>query len=183
MSSIKRYLEKNLKLKVNEVKSAVAPATRRKFLGYSFYYSKGIVRFRVHKNSLKRLKGKLKDATNRKRSMNFRYRIKKINKIIVGWVNYYRLADMKNKLKDLDEWLRRRLRACIWKTWKKVKTKYKNLMKLGIPKAKAWEYANTRKGYWRIALSWILTKTITNQRLINYGLKTLSSQYNKFRLS
>ncbi|WP_432409612.1 group II intron maturase-specific domain-containing protein [Wukongibacter sp. M2B1] len=90
---------------------------------------------------------------------------------------------MKIKLKDLDEWLRRRLRACIWKTWKKVKTKYKNLIKLGILKGKTWEYANTRKGYWRISLSWILTKSITNQRLINYSLKTLSSQYNKFRLS
>lgn len=183
LSSIKRYLEKKLRLKVNESKSAVAPVTKRKFLGYSFYYSKGGIRFRAHQKSFKRLKKKLKDITNRNKSMNFQYRIKKVNEIIVGWVNYYRLADMKNKLLEIDRWIRRRLRACIWKTWKKVITKYRNLVKLGVPKAKALEFANTRKGYWRISGSPILSKTITNQRLTNYGLKTLSSQYNKFRLS
>lgn len=183
LSSITKYLEKNLKLKVNKSKSAVAEVMKRKFLGYSFYYSKGDVRFRVHDKSFERLKTKLKEATNRNKSMNFKDRIKKVNEIIVGWVNYYRLADMKERLKQLDQWLRRRLRACIWKTWKKVKTRYRNLVKLGISNGKAWEYANTRKGYWRIAGSWIMTKTITNQRLVNYGLKTLSSQYSKFRLS
>lgn len=183
LSSITKYLEEKLRLKVNESKSAVAPVTKRKFLGYSFYYSKGKIRFRTHEKSFKRLKEKLKEVTNRNRSMNFQYRIKKVNEIIVGWVNYYRLADMKTKLKELDKWLRRRLRACIWKTWKKVKTRYRNLKRLGVPEGKAWEYANTRKGYWRIAGSWIMTKTITNQRLTSHGLKTLSSQYNKFRLS
>ena len=183
LASITKYLEKNLRLKVNQSKSAVASVTKRKFLGYSFYYSRWGVRFRADKNSLNRLKIKLREITNRNKSMSFRYRIKKVNEIIVGWVNYYRMADMKNKLKSLDRWLRRRLRACIWKTWKKVKTRYKNLVRLKVPKNKAWEYANTRKGYWRVAVSWVMTKTITNQRLINYGLKTLSSQYNKIRLS
>lgn len=183
LSSIIRYLEKSLKLKVNQSKSAVAPVTKRKFLGYSFYFSKGKVRFRTHEKSFKRLKEKLREATNRNKSMNFQYRIKKVNEIIVGWVNYYRLADMKNKLNELDKWLRRRLRACIWKNWKKVKTRYRNLVTLGVPKGKALEHANTRKGYWRIAGSMVLQKTITNQRLTNYGLKTLSSQYEKFRLS
>ena len=115
--------------------------------------------------------------------MNFNYRIKKLNEIIVGWVNYFKLADMKNKLIELDGWIRRRLRACVWKTWKKIKTKFNNLIKLGIPKDKSWEYANTRKGYWRISGSPILNKTITNQRLINHGFKSLSSQYEKVRLS
>lgn len=115
--------------------------------------------------------------------MNFNNRIKKLNEIIVGWVNYFKLADMKNKLRDLDKWIRRRLRACIWKTWKLVKTKFKNLMKLGVPKQKAWEYSNTRKSYWRTSGSPILNKTITNQRLINHGFKSLSSQYEKVKLS
>ena len=115
--------------------------------------------------------------------MNFNHRIKKLNEIVVGWVNYFKLTDMKTKLKDLDQWIRRRLRAVVWKTWKLVRTRFKNLMKLGVPRGKAWEYANTRKSYWRISKSPILNKTITNQRLINHGFKSLSSQYEKFRLS
>ncbi len=115
--------------------------------------------------------------------MNFGYRIKKPNEIIVGWVNYFKLADMKTKLMELDQWIRRRLRAVVWKSWKLVRTRFKNLMKLGVPREIAWQYANTRKGYWRISNSHILNKIITNQRLINHGFKSLSSQYNKFRLS
>ena len=129
--------------------------------------------------SYARLKEKIKKITNRNISMNFKYRIKKLNEIIVGWVNYFKLADMKNRLIKLDKWIRRRLRACIWKTWKLVRTRFKNLMKLGVPIQKAWEHANTRKSYWRTANSPILNKTITNQRLANYGFKSLSSQYLK----
>ena len=183
LKSITKFLEKELKLKVNTEKSAVASPTRRKFLGYSFYYAKGGIRFRVHNKSYERLKEKIRKITNRNISMNFNYRIKKLNEIIVGWVNYFKLADMKSKLQELDSWIRRRLRACVWKTWKLVRTRCKNLMKLGVPKYKAWEYANTRKSHWRTSISPILSKTITNQRLINHGFKSLSSQYEKTRLS
>lgn len=183
LKSITKFLERKLKLKVNTEKSAVDSPTRRKFLGYSFYYAKGGIRFRAHNKSYERLKEKIKKITNRNISMNFNHRIKKLNEIIVGWVNYFKLADMKSKLKELDGWIRRRLRACIWKTWKLVRTRFKNLMKLGVPKYKAWEYANTRKSYWRTSKSQILNKTITNQRLINHGFKSLSSQYEKIRLS
>ena len=183
LKSITKFLERKLKLKVNTEKSAVSSPTRRKFLGYSFYYVKGGVRFRVHNKSYERLKDKIRKITNRNRSMNFNHRIKKLNEIIVGWVNYFKLADMKSKLKELDKWIRRRLRACVWKTWKLVRTRFRNLMKLGVPKYKAWEYANTRKSYWRTSNSPILSKTITNQRLINHGFKSLSSQYEKTRLS
>lgn len=183
LKSITNFLERKLKLKVNTEKSAVSSPTRRKFLGYSFYYGKGGIKFRVHNKSYERLKEKIRKITNRNISMNFNYRIKKLNEIIVGWVNYFKLADMKNKLKELDSWIRRRLRACIWKTWKLVRTRFKNLMKLGVPKQKAWEYSNTRKSYWRTSKSPILNKTITNQRLINHGFKSLSSQYEKVGLS
>ena len=183
LKNITKFLEQKLKLKVNAEKSAVSLPTKRKFLGYSFYYGKGGIRFRVHDKSYERLKEKIKGITNRNVSMNFNHRIKKLNEIIIGWVNYFKLADMKRKLEDLDQWIRRRLRACVWKTWKKTKTRFQNLMKLGIPRNKAWEFANTRKGYWRISNSPILSKTITNQRLINHGFKSLSSQYEKVRLS
>lgn len=177
------FLEKELKLKVNQEKSAVGSPTKRKFLGYSFYYGKNGISFRVHEKSYEKLKGKIRKITNRNVSISFDYRIKKLNQVLVGWVNYYKLADMKNRLKALDEWIRRRLRACIWKTWKKVSTRFKNLKKLGLDKYKAWEYANTRKGYWRISNSPILKLTITNQKLTSRGYKSLSSQYQKIRLS
>ena len=183
LDSITKFLDNKLKLKVNTEKSAVSSPTKRKFLGYSFYYGKGGIRFRVHKKSYARLKEKIRNITNRNVSMNFDYRLKKLNQITTGWVNYFKLADMKTKLQELDGWIRRRLRACIWKTWKLVRTRINNLMKLGVPKQMAYEFGNTRKGNWRISASPILSKTITNQRLINHGFKGLSSQYNKFRLS
>lgn len=183
LNSITKFLENKLKLKVNTEKSAVSSPTKRKFLGYSFYYGKDGIRFRTHDKSYTRLKEKIRNITNRNISMNFNYRIKKLNEITTGWVNYFKLADMKSKLLEMDGWIRRRLRACIWKTWKHVRTRFKNLMKLKVPKQKAWEFANTRKGYWRISNSPILNKTITNQKLINHGFKGLSLQYNKFRLS
>ncbi|MBF8982029.1 group II intron reverse transcriptase/maturase [Lutibacter sp. B2] len=183
LASITKFLKKKLRLKVNTEKSEVSSIIKRKFLGYSFYYTKGGIRFRVHKKSYERLKEKIRKITNRNVSMNFNSRLKKLKEITTGWVNYYKLADMGNKLEEIDKWMRRRLRACIWKTWKKTKTRFKNLKKLGVPKQKAWEYANTKKGYWRISNSPILNKTITNQRLINHGFKSLSSQYKKIRLS
>lgn len=183
LESITKFLRIKLKLKVNKEKSAVDSTTKRKFLGYSFYYSKEGIKFRVHNKSYERLKDKIRNITNRNISMNFNYRLKKLKQIIVGWVNYFKLANMKNKLKELDRWIRRRLRACIWKTCKKIKTRFRNLIKLKVSKDKAWEYANTRKGYWRISNSPILNKTITNQRLINHGFTSLSSQYEKIRLS
>ncbi|WBW99698.1 group II intron reverse transcriptase/maturase [Oceanirhabdus sp. W0125-5] len=153
LQNITKFLEGNLKLKVNQQKSDVASLIKRKFLGYSYYYTRDGAKLRVHKKSYERLKEKIRKLTNRNISMNFNYRLKKLKEIIVGWVNYYKLANMGDKLRHIDSWIRRRLRACIWKTWKKVKTRFKNLAKLGVPKYKAWEYANTRKGYWRISKS------------------------------
>ena len=134
LKSITKYLDQKLKLKVNTEKSAVSSPTKRKFLGYSFYYGKGGIKFRVHDKSYERLKEKITKITNRNTSMNFDYRIKKLNEIVVDWVNYFKLADMKRKLEDLDQWIRRRLRACVWKTWKNVRTRGRNLMKLGVPR-------------------------------------------------
>ncbi len=183
LKSITKFLERKLKLKVNTKKSAVSSPTKRKFLGYSFYYKKGKIKLRIHNKSYQRFKEKIRKITNRNKSMNFNHRIKKLNEITVGWVNYFKLTDAIGKLKELDGWIRRRLRACIWKTWKLVRTRFKNLMKLGVPKQKAWEHANTRKSYWKVSKSPILSKTITNQRLINHGFKGLTSQYEKLRLS
>lgn len=105
------------------------------------------------------------------------YRLKKLKQITVGWINYYGIANAKSKLQEIDGWIRRRLRACLWKQWKKIKTKHKNLVKLGISNSKAWEHANTRKGYWRISSSPILSTSLTNKHLEKLGFISLTKIY------
>lgn len=177
MASVTRYLEEELKLKVNKEKSAVDRPWKLKFLGFSFYHKKGGMGIRVHPKSVRKLKAKLKDATGRSNAMSVNERIMKLKQIITGWVNYFKIADMGRLAKELDEWLRRRIRMCYWKRWKKIKTRYENLCKLGIDKYKAWEYANTRKGYWRISNSPILARALTNERLKKQGFPTITERY------
>ena len=180
MSSITRFIEQRLKLKVNRDKSAVDYASRRKFLGFSFYKMKVEYRIRVDAKSIKRLKDKLRKLTARSAGWSMEWRIYRFNLMIRGWVNFYSLADMQKLCRRLDEWLRRRLRMCYWKQWKKVKTRHDNLVSLGVPSYKAWEYANTRKGYWHIANSWFLSGTLTNTFFDNAGLIGLSTFYGNF---
>lgn len=177
MESITRFIEGKLKLKVNKDKSTVDRPWKLKFLGFSFYRGKGEYRIRVHEKPLKKFKAKLKELTSRSNAMNMEYRFLKLKQAIVGWVNYFAIADMRNILKTLDEWLRRRIRMCFWKQWKKIKTKHDNLVRLGIPNNKAWEYANTRKGYWRISNSPILSRALTNKYLKEIGLVSISEIY------
>ena len=151
MASITKFIEEKLKLKVNKEKSTVGRPWKLKFLGYTFYFAKGGVRFRVHEKSILKLKKSLKGLTGRSRVKKIESTYTKLKQKIVGWINYFKMADMKGLMKQLDEWLRRRIRMCYWKQWKKIRTKYRNLMKLGATKQKAWEYANTRKSYWRTA--------------------------------
>lgn len=181
MTSVVKFLEGKLKLKVNREKSAVSSVIYRKFLGFSFYFAKGGARIRVHQKSFDRMKAKMKAITGRSNAMSMEMRIDKLNQSIRGWVNYFRIADMKNQIREQDEWLRRRLRMCYWKQWKKIGTKQRNLVKLGIPEGKAWEYANTRKGYWRIACSPILNCCLTIDYFKGMGLSSLSMVYNSVR--
>lgn len=177
MRSIKGFIENKLKLKVNETKSAVDRPWNRKFLGFSFYKSKGKIRIRIHEKSVKRFKEKVREITNRNKGINMGYRIERLNQITTGWVNYFGLADAKGRMKALDEWIRRRLRACIWKQWKKIKTRHDNLVKLGLADNEAWKFANTRKGYWRISNSQILNITLTNKYFESIGYKSLYDRY------
>ena len=177
MTSITRFIEEDLKLKVNKDKSKVDRPWKLKYLGFTFYPKKGEMGIRVHENSVKKLKAKLKEITGRSNAMSMELRSIKLRQVIVGWVNYFKLADMKSTLKTLDEWLRRRIRLCYWKQWKKIKTKHDNLKKLGIDEYKAWEYANTRKGYWRISNSPILARTLSNKYLREQGFITLTEKY------
>lgn len=177
MDSITRIIENELKLKVNKDKSAVDIVSKRKFLGFSFYFVKGVAKIRIHEKSIKRFKEKVKSITNRNRGISMDLRLLKLNDFIKGWINYFGIANAKRKLSELDKWIRRRLRACIWKQWKKIRTRYRNLVKLGIDNWKAWEYANTRKGHWKISGSPILNKSLHNKYLESIGFVSLTQTY------
>jgi RNA-directed DNA polymerase len=175
MKGITEFIEKKLKLKVNVEKSAVGKPNARIFLGVSFYSRKGEIRVFVPKERKKRFEAKLKKLTSRSWGVSMEYRILKINQTTQGWVNYFKIADIKSYVQDTDGHIRRRLRTCRWKQWKKVKTKYKNLIKLGIEKEDAWKNANTRKGYWRLSNSPIINIALNNEYWQEQGLKFLSN--------
>ncbi len=183
MKSITQFLEVRLKLKVNEKKSAVDRPWKRKFLGFSFYNRKGGIGIRVHEKSIMKFKDKVREVLSRSNGKSTEQKVKSLTSKIVGWVNYFSPADMKKVAATLDEWIRRRLRMCIWKQWRKVQTRFKNLIKLGLNKGLAIQFANTRKGYWRISSSPILNRTLTNQYLVNIGLTSLSQRYSVVRSS
>lgn len=183
MLSITKFLEETLKLKVNRQKSAADRPWRRKFLGFSFYNRKGGVGIRVHTKSIARLKDEVREILSRNNGRSTEQKLTALTRKIVGWVNYFAVADMKNVAADLDEWMRRRLGMCIWKGWRKISTRYKNLLNFRLDRLQAWMFANTRKGYWRISNSPILKCTLTNDYLINLGFVGVSQRYSLVRSS
>lgn len=177
MLSITEFIENKLKLKVNKDKSAVDRPWKRKFLGFSFYQWYGKIGIRVHEKSINKFKVKIRNITSRSNACDMDYRMLKLRQCIIGWLNYFGIADIAKLTKELDEWTRRRLRMCFWKQWKKIKTKHGNLKKLGIKESKAWEYVNTRKSYWRIANSPILATTLTNSYFEKIGYTSIHKRY------
>jgi len=182
MDSITRFIEKELKLKVNREKSAVDRPWKRKFLGFSFTMHKE-PKVRIAKDSIKRLRSKVKEITSRSKPYSMEQRIERLNRYLTGWCGYFALADTPTKFKNFDEWIRRRLRMCEWKQWKNPKTRIRKLIGLGVPAHKAYEWGNSRKKYWRIACSPILHKTLGNSYWSNRGLKSLYERYETLRQS
>ena len=179
MENITSFIEGKLKLKVNINKSAVERPWKRKFLGFTLGIMFGKAYSSISKQSLKKHKDKLREILSRSNPMTLKQRIIKLNQVNIGWINYYGIAKCKGIAVLLDKWIKLRLRMCIWKQWKKVKTRYKNLKKLGLNHYQAIKFANTRKGYWRVANSAILKTTLTNQFFNDLGLKSLTRQYIK----
>ena len=172
------YVENKLFLKVNRDKTSVDLAIRLKFLGFSFYNSKKGVRVRIHPKSVTKMKAKVKELSGRSFGISNDERPVKLRRFIMGWINYFKIADMKAMLMKTDEWMRRRIRMIYWKQWKKVRTRFKNLGLLGIEESKAWEFANTRKGFWRISNSPILARSLTNDVLKKLNYINLLDYYN-----
>jgi RNA-directed DNA polymerase len=179
-ASVTQFIEKRLKLKVNQAKSAVDRPWKRKFLGFSFSVSQE-PKVRIAKQSLQKAEARIREITSRRKSIKMEERIKILNQFLTGWCGYFSLADTPSVFRKLDSWIRRRLRMCLWKQWKKPKTKVKRLISLGMPKDKAFEWGNTRKGYWRIAGSPILQRALNNQYWESNGLRSLTDRYSKLR--
>ncbi|MFD0698751.1 group II intron reverse transcriptase/maturase [Paenibacillus sp. GCM10027628] len=179
--SVTQFIEKKLKLKVNQTKSAVDRPWKRKFLGFTFSWDKAEPKVKISKPSLQKVKARIREITSRKSPIPMEMRITELNQYLTGWCGYYALADTPNIFKELDEWIRRRLRMCIWKQWKLPKTKVRNLLALGVTKQKAYEWGNTRKKYWRIACSPILHTTLDNQYWMSNGLRSLNDRYKLLR--
>lgn len=181
LASVKDWIERKLKLQINEEKSGVMKYQKVELLGFGFYKnSKRVISARITQSSYIRFKRKLKSLTKRSIAINHQERVARINSVAIGWLAYFGKADGKAKVKRIDEWLRRRLRCCIWKQWKLVRTRMRNLQKLGINKELAYQWANTRKSYWRISGSPIIHRTITTERLKKSGYKSLEDIYNRF---
>ncbi|MFS0752811.1 group II intron reverse transcriptase/maturase [Oceanobacillus sp. 1P07AA] len=180
MNSITTFIEEKLRLKVNKEKSAVDRPWKRKFLGFSFTNGKN-PKIRIAKESIMRLKQKIREITSRSKPFPMEVRIGKLNKYLMGWCGYYALAETPSKFEEFDKWIRRRLRMCMWKQWKLPRTKVRKLISLGVPDHKAYEWGNTRKNYWRISKSPILSRTLGNSYWSRLGLKSLYQRYEFIR--
>ena len=181
LDGISGFIEQRLKLKVNPDKSAVAAATKRGLLGFSFFYRSGEVKVRIDPKAKKALKDRIRRLTARSWGISTDERIAILNRYIRGWCAYFALADTPSVFKELDEWLRRRLRQVAWKQWKKTRTKWRNLQRHGIPRRKAWEWANSRKGSWRVAGSYILAQALPNAYWSELGFVGFSDSYGRIR--
>jgi len=179
LENIVPYIEGKLFLKVNRTKTSVAHISKVKYLGYSFYRYKGKCRFRVHPKSVEKMKNKIRELTDRSNGWGNEYRALKLTQFIRGWVNYFGKADMKSLLRSNDEWLRHRIRAIYWKQWKKVKTKFKELKKLGVEEEKAWICANMRNGNWYCSGYFVLQTAFSNKKLRELRYPTLTEFYLK----
>jgi group II intron reverse transcriptase/maturase len=178
------FLKDKLRLPINREKSGIRRPSNFEMLGHAFVptYQKGVkgkYQLVVKKNSWESLKRKLKQITKKTKPYSFEERLKKLAEVWRGWVNNYRLASITAKLKSLDEWLRNRLRYCIWHDWKKPERKRKNLIRLGVDQDHAYAWSRTRKGGWAVAQSPILITTITLSRLRRKGYESMLSYYLK----
>ena len=185
LESSRRYLEGKLKLRMNMDKSRVVSvyAIRNfKFLGFALGKGKNGVFIRAHAKSLRKAKQKLKELTSRSQGRNVRKVMYNVKVFIRGWLGYFGIASMRNTMKSWDEWLRRRVRMYIWKQWKLPKTRVKNLLKLGIPEWAAYQYGNSRKGYWRMAGTTTVNRAISKERLAQAGYYSILDRYESLHL-
>ena len=180
LESITKFIEGKLFLKVNRDKTSTGSVCGKKFLGYSFYFDKDGCQLRLHEKTVMKLKARLKALTGRSNGMGYAQRKEALALFIRGWVEYYKLARMKTTLEDMDKWLRRRIRMCIWKSWKNPRTRIANLIKCGIPAWQAYKQG-WMKGYWHVADMWMTHQAMSNSKLYRAGYRCLMDYYAGYR--
>lgn len=177
LESITEFIEKKLKLKVNRMKSKVSRPTGSTLLGFSFYGSAKGWQIRIAPKSLRKIKKKMKEQTQRKAPGRVEDKIKKMEAIISGWVNYFRIAKAKIRMEELDSWVRMRLRMGLWKQWKKPKTRQRNLKRLGISSLNAMKWGGSSRGYCRIAHSAVLNRALNIDYFTKQGYVGFANHY------
>lgn len=181
LDSITTVVESRLKLRVNREKSKVVPASVATLLGFGFYFTRGGVRIRVDPKALKRCKDRIRGLTSRRWSVAMEHRIGRLNRFVLGWMGYFRLADTPRVFAELDEWFRRRMRQIRWKEWKRPRSRHRMLRSLGIPGRSAREWASSGKGYWRIGGSVVLARALPNAYWEDLGLRMLKPTWQRLR--
>ena len=180
LESSTKYLEETLKLTVNREKSrtvSVFAIRNFKYLGFALGRNGSGIYVRVHPKSWKKFKSKLRELSSRRSVQSIKPSLEEIKVYARGWLNYYGIASMKNPIEEVNKWLYHRIRMCIWKQWKKPRTKVKNLMKMGIPKDLAWQAGNSRRGYWFTTQTVAVNMAMTRERLIASGFYDLATAY------
>jgi len=168
--SVKRFVTANLKLKINEEKSAVSRPWLRKFLGFTFISMCGQTKIRIHQKSIERFKERVRELTNRNAGKSLNQVIEELNRYLRGWWNYYRLTEARYLFKSLNGWIIRRLRCVVWKQWKNPRTKVRNLKKRGIAHKHAVTCGNARKKHWRMSrVKWVII-ALPNRYFYDRGL-------------
>ena len=173
-------VERRLKLKVNREKSSIRRAADATLLGFGFFLHGPQVRIRVAPKAINRLKNQLRMLTRRNWSVSMEYRIGRLNRFITGWMAYFRLADTGNLVREIDRWLRRRLRQVRWKEWKTTAARRHNLRIQGIPGRNVRKWGGSSKRYWRIAGSQVLSVALPNAYWDHLGLKTMTVARQRF---
>lgn len=183
LASITRYLEDQLKLTVNRNKSKVGSPMKHAFLSFQLYRTQGQTSCFASREAKQRMIRKLKRITRRNRPGRFAEIVKEVNQAIIGWINYFAIGSIKSFLQSTREWLNHRLRQLIWKRWKRVRTRYRWLRKLGIDHDESLKLAASRKGYWRLSRSETMHRAVSNQTLTRWGLKDWLQQYERLHVN
>lgn len=184
--SITRFIEGKLLLEVNQSKTKICRPTSFVMLGHTFTSTykkgeKGKYRLSIARKSWEALKRKIKAITRKTDPIPFEARIQKLNRLMKGWVNYFKYATGYEKFDRLDGWIRNRLRYCIWKAWKRPKRRLRAFLQLGIPKEWAIRFAYSRKGGWRLSCSPVMGMSVTEGRLRQRGYLSFKDYYHKVR--
>ena len=180
LTGITEFLQRRLKLRVNEAKSSVRHAAQAVVLGFGFYLHKGVA-IRVAPKAIRRMRERVRALTGRSWRIAMPERVALLNRFVTGWCAYFALAETPSTFEEADSWLRRRLRQVRWKEWKRPSARFRNLLTLGIPRQKAYEWANSSCGCWRMAGSPPLTRALPNAYWAESGLTGFALQWRRLR--